>query len=358
MEKVVSASVEGMKAVVIGGGTGAPISIKALLELGVDTSAVVAMADDGGSSGLLRERTGTVPPGDIRKCLVAMAKDPDAALTRAFGFRFDYLYNHTLGNLILMALANTAGTFAEAIHACERMLEARGHVYPSTLESVVLSGTTRDNRHLSGQKNICSSVTAMDKVFLTPDQPRAYEPALAAIEDADLIVLGPGSLFTSIIPNLLVPGVTDAIHASSAHSVFLCSLADMQGETWGMDVAEHVEALLDHGMRDLLDIVVVHQRNPAFRAGNVTASFAAIDTDTSAKPSDDSPAVFTESIRPVSFNANLAARIESQGPMLVVRDLVDPVRPTWHDVKALSEVLEGVLSACHSPQKSKMSSRA
>lgn len=345
-----------MNAVVIGGGTGAPVSIKALLRLGVNTSAVVAMADDGGSSGLLRESTGTVPPGDIRKCLVAMAADPASPLARAFGFRFDYLYNHTLGNLLLMALANTTGTFAEAISVCEGLLEARGRVYPSTLESVVLSGKTRDNRYLSGQKNICASETAMEAVYLSPSDPEAYEPALAAIREADLVVLGPGSLFTSIIPNLLVPGVTDAIHASRARSVFLCSLADMQGETWGLNAAEHVEALLDHGMRDLLDVVVVHRKETSVRRGSATVSFAALDTDTPAKASRLSSAASIGSIRPVSYNEELAARIEKQGPMLLVRDLVDPIRPTWHDIEELSELLKGVLLACHSRQKSKTNS--
>ena len=346
-----------MNAVVIGGGTGAPVSIKALLRLGVNTSAVVAMADDGGSSGLLRESTGTVPPGDIRKCLVAMAADPASPLARAFGFRFDYLYNHTLGNLLLMALANTTGTFAEAISVCEDLLEARGRVYPSTLVSVVLSGKTREHRNLSGQKNNpCASETAMEAVYLSPSDPEAYEPALAAIREADLVVLGPGSLFTSIIPNLLVPGVTDAIHASRARSVFLCSLADMQGETWGLNAAEHVEALLDHGMRDLLDVVVVHRKETSVRRGSATVSFAALDTDTPAKASCLSSAASIGSIRPVSYNEELAARIEKQGPMLLVRDLsIHSTNLTWN-IEELSRVVEGSLLACHSRQKSKTNS--
>jgi uncharacterized cofD-like protein len=334
-----------LKAVVIGGGTGAPVSIRALLDLGVQTSAVVAMADDGGSTGMLREHTGMVPPGDIRKCLVAMAADPASVWTKAFKQRFSYVNDHTLGNLMLTALYEASGSFPEAIARCGQLLKARGMVYPSTLESVKLTGRTRDGKHLNGQANICASDTALATVSLEPSRPQAFEPALAALREADLIVLGPGSLFTSIIPNLLVPGVLEAIHESRGIVVFLCSLADMQGETWGLNAAELVEALLDHGMKDMLDVVVIHQVSGERSPGSVTASFAAVTADTSPPPPrGDSQTVGT--VRRVQFDRTLAQRIEERGPMLVVRNLVDPIRPTWHDVSILSEVLEGILDAC------------
>ncbi|MDR1183714.1 MAG: YvcK family protein [Coriobacteriales bacterium] len=333
-----------IRAVVIGGGTGAPVSIRALLNLGVQTSAVVAMADDGGSTGMLRDHAGIVPPGDIRKCLIAMAQDPKDTWVKAFRQRFSYVNDHTLGNLMLTALTEASGSFPEAIALCGQLLKARGMVYPSTLESVKLTGRTRDGRHINGQANICVSDTALASVSLEPSWPQAYEPALAALRRADLIVLGPGSLFTSIIPSLLVPGVLDAIRKSSGIKVFLCSLADMQGETWGLNSAELVEALLDHGMRGLLDVVVLHQQSGQRTPGSVTASFAAIDPNMAPLASDNSPA--KGSVRRVHFNQELAQRIESQGPLLVVRDLVDPLRPTWHEVSVLSEVLGGVLDAC------------
>jgi uncharacterized cofD-like protein len=334
------------KAVVIGGGTGAPVSIRALLSLGVQTSAVVAMADDGGSTGMLREHTGMVPPGDIRKCLVAMAEDSAGVWTRAFKQRFSYVNDHTLGNLMLTALYEASGSFPEAIALCGQLLGARGKVYPSTLESVKLTGRTRDGKHLSGQANICASPTALASVSLEPSCPRAFEPALAALREADLIVLGPGSLFTSIIPNLLVPGVLDAIRESAGITVFLCSLADMQGETWGLNAAELVEALLDHGMRGMLDVVVVHQASERRSPGWATARFAAVTADML----DVTPAPLG-SVRRVLFTPTLAQRIEGQGPLLVIRNLVDPIRPTWHDVVILSEVLEGILEACPSQRK-------
>jgi uncharacterized cofD-like protein len=307
------------------------------------------MADDGGSTGMLRDHAGIVPPGDIRKCLIAMAQDPKDVWVRAFRQRFSYVNDHALGNLMLTALTEASGSFPEAIALCGRPLKARGMVYPSTLESVKLTGRTRDGRHINGQANICVSDTALATVSLEPSRPQAYEPALAALREADLIVLGPGSPFTSIIPNLLVPGVLDAIRESEGIKVFLCSLADMQGETWGLNSAELVEALLDHGMRGLLDVVVLHQQSGQRAPGSVTASFAAIDPNTPLPASGGSLA--KDSLRRVLFNRELAQRIESQGPLLIVRDLVDPLRPTWHDVSVLSEVLGGVLDACPSRRR-------
>jgi uncharacterized cofD-like protein len=337
------------KAVVIGGGTGAPVSIRALLARGVQTSAVVAMADDGGSTGLLREHTGMVPPGDIRKCLVAMAADPTSIWVKAFQQRFAYVNDHTLGNLILTALSDASGSFPQAIALCGQLLEVRGMVYPSTLENIKLTGRTRDGRHLSGQAVICASDTALSSVSLEPSRPQAYEPALRALREADLIVLGPGSLFTSIIPNLLVPGVLEAIEESSALTVFLCSLADMQGETWGLNSAELVEALLDHGMRGLLDVVLVHQSSREKAPSSVTATFAAVSADSVLSAAEN--AEIASTVRRVAFNPELAARIEAQGPLLMVRDLVDPQRPTWHDIPVLSEIFEGVLHACPSRRR-------
>ena len=241
---------ERLRVVVIGGGTGAPVSIRTLLSMGLDTSAVVAMADDGGSTGILREEADVTPPGDVRKCIAAMAADPNDPLTKAFKYRFSFARNHTLGNLMLSALEDAAGSFPEAISICERLLDARGHVYPSTLDRVTLTARTRDGRSLEGQAVACHSRTALERVGLrAAHEVVPYQPALEAIREADLIVLGPGSLFTSIIPNLLVPGVVDAIRASKGSTLFVCSLADMQGETWGLTAREHVEALMDHGTR-------------------------------------------------------------------------------------------------------------
>ena len=347
-----------LRAVVIGGGTGAPVSIRTLLSMGAETSAVVAMADDGGSTGILRDKANVTPPGDIRKCICAMATDPEDPLTRAFKTRFPFADNHTLGNLMLSALEESTGAFPEAIAICERLLNARGHVYPSTLDPVSLVARTRDGRYIEGQAVACHSRCALANVQLrSPVKIVAYQPALEAIRSADLIVLGPGSLFTSIIPNLLVPGVVDAIRQSRGKVLFVCSLADMQGETWGMNAREHVSALTEHGMRGLLDFVLIHSSKPLDKAkpGEVpsyprsaeptgldrfTVGLIDADHDSSGRP-----------IRQVPVTQQDVRAIESTGAKVLVRDLVDPLRPTWHDPLSLRDSFTEVLELCRSPRR-------
>lgn len=338
-------------AVVIGGGTGAPVSLRTLLSLGIHTSAVVAMADDGGSTGILREEADVTPPGDVRKCIVAMAADPEDPLTRAFKYRFTFARNHSLGNLMLSALEDATGSFPEAIAICERLLQAKGRVYPSTLARVTLEARTRDGRTLEGQAVACHSRTALEKVRLRGEDIAAYQPALEAIAQADLIVLGPGSLFTSIIPNLLVPGVIEAIRASRGACVFVCSLADMQGETWGLTAREHYEALCEHGMRGLLDYMLVHVPEELSLETSFDEAFATAIGDqvrvwqTSEEQNEDLR------IRPVPISYQDARAIQEQGTVVISRNLVDPQRPTWHDPKALRDAFLRVLKLCRSRRR-------
>ena len=345
---------ERMRAVVIGGGTGAPVSIRTLLSMGLETSAVVAMADDGGSTGILREEADVTPPGDVRKCIAAFARNPNDPLTRAFKCRLAVARDHTLGNLMLAALEDACGSFPEAIRICERLLDAQGHVHPSTLDRVTLGARTRDGRTLSGQANACRSRTALERVWLeAADRVRPHAPALQAIREADLVVLGPGSLFTSIVPNLLVPGIVDAVRASRGRVLFVCSLADMQGETWGLTAREHVEALMDHGMRGLLDYVLVHTPVPLRPDSPATDRFNAV---TGAQPehaslSGMSDARLSGRVRPVSITYHDAMAIQQAGPVVIARNLVDPRRPTWHDPRALRDAFSGVLKLCRSRQR-------
>lgn len=342
---------ETVRAVVIGGGTGAPVSIRTLLSMGVETSAVVAMADDGGSTGALRDEADVTPPGDVRKCIAAMAADPNDPLTRAFKYRFTFANNHTLGNLLLSALEDATGSFPEAIAICEDLLHARGHVYPSTLDRVTLHARTRDGREVEGQAVASHSRTALERVELRAAVPIvAYEPALEAIREADLIVLGPGSLFTSIIPNLLVPGVVDAIRESPGAVVFVCSLADVQGETWGLTAREHLEALLDHGMEGLIDFMIVHASKPLKPEGMSTGAFAAVAGDESPRQSAASRRARKRSphTRPVFIDYQDLQAIQAEGPLVIARNLADPEHPTWHDPKALRDAFEEVLSLCRS----------
>lgn len=334
-----------IKAVVIGGGTGAPVSIRTLLSLEAEVSAVVAMADDGGSTGILREEAGVLPPGDIRKCLAAMASDDTDPLTKAFKYRFAFARNHTLGNLMLSALEDATGSFPEAIEICEDLLDAQGKVYPSTLDKVRLCAAACDGTRLDGQANASHSTTALYHVWLESDQVvQAYEPALQAIRQADLIVLGPGSLFTSIIPNLLVPGVVDAIAESKGVTLFVCSLADMQGETWGLSALEHYDALIRHGMEGLVDYMLVHSTEalrPDDTADRMARAAHIQAEDAGVVP--QAAAAAGKVVRPVLIDYEDACSIQQHGTMVLLRDLRDPLKPTWHDPNALRDAIRAVV---------------
>lgn len=336
-----------LRAVVIGGGTGAPVSIRTLLSLGIETNAVVAMADDGGSTGILREKADVTPPGDVRKCIAAFADDPYDPLVKAFKYRFSIANNHTLGNLMLAALEDACGSFPEAISICERLLNAQGHVYPSTLDHVTLRALTKDGRVLDGQAVACHSKTALESVNLCTESGAVtpYLPALRAIQGSDLIVLGPGSLFTSIIPNLLVPGVIDSIRKSHGCVVFVCSLADVQGETWGLSAKEHVQALMDHGMAGLIDYVLVHTPVALRAESPATGSFLAVSGEQPehASISDLDDARLSGKIRPVPITYQDVLKIQAKGPVVIARDLVDKDRPTWHSPEALRDAMLQVI---------------
>lgn len=338
------------KTVVIGGGTGAPVSIRTLLDMSCDVSSVVAMVDDGGSTGILRDRGGVIPPGDVRKCIGAMSANYDGIFARAFRHRFAYLDDHSLGNLIITALAEETRSFPDAIRWCELLTEARGHVYPSTLHDVTLAGMTMDEQELEGQAVIGDADCAMRYVTLSPTNAQAYPPALQQIREANLIVLGPGSLFTSIIPNLLVPGVVEAIaeardrEVDPAYTVFVCSLADMQGETWGMNCADHVDALLRHGMRDLLDIALIHRN--AESSPMHSGIFPELTDYSDSRTQTRGRRI--GQMRHVTVNETLIEQIRAMGVQPMVRDLVDVKRPTWHSRDALAKAFQEVLVACHS----------
>lgn len=333
-----------LRAVVVGGGTGAPVSIRTLVNFGVETSAVVAMADDGGSTGILREKAGMTPPGDVRKCLSAFARDADDPLTRAFRSRFEFADNHTLGNLMLSALEDACGSFPEAIAVCERLLDAQGHVLPSTLDRVTLVAQTRDGRTIEGQAVACHSRTALSRVELhAPASIVPFPPALEALRKADAIVLGPGSLFTSIIPNLLVPGIVDAIRASKATVIFVCSLADMQGETRGMTALEHYDALCAHGADGLVDFMLVH--DAASSGASRRFARAAAYSDAVGEGESEVP------VRPVRFTDEDVCAIEARGTHVMIRDFADADHPTWHEPHALHEAFREVLTTCRSRRK-------
>lgn len=350
-----------IKAVSMGGGTGQPNTIRALMRLGCFVTAVVSMVDDGGSTGILREKAGVVPPGDIRKCLVAMADPSREELARSFQHRFSFADNHSLGNLMLVSLAQEAGSFEKAIEICTSLLHCAGRVMPSTLDNITLAGVARDGITYDGEALLGTGTAALERVWLHPGDPVAYGPAVDAILDADLVVLGPGSLFTSVIPNVLVPGIHQALLDTRATRVYVCSLADMQGETWGLNVREHVEALLSCGLEGAVDALLVHRPSTQERGGVATRSFTALTQEMiqedrlrraamlgTSSPQHPAPGWH---LRPVAVNDDDLRCLQERIHTVLVRDFADPTFPTWHDLGKLADALQGVMGACRSPHQ-------
>jgi uncharacterized cofD-like protein len=259
----------------IGGGHGLSATLAAALRYASDVSAVVTVADDGGSSGRLTSALGIPPPGDIRNCLVALAQD--SALARLYQHRFSGgpLEGHAVGNIVIAALAEQTGDFAEAVSEAGRILGARGSVHPATEEVVSLMANV-GGRVVRGQVAVAQATGAIQALHLEPPQPDANARAIAAILEADQVVLGPGSLFTSLIATLLVPGVGQALRDTEAQRVFVCNARVQMGETRRLDAAGHVAALFSHVGPKAADVVVVQV--PELPDGGVTVSRAALDT--------------------------------------------------------------------------------
>ena len=247
-----------MRVVGIGGGHGLAATLRAARLYADDISAVVTVADDGGSSGRLTREMGIPPPGDIRNCLVALSDDGD--LARLFQFRFDQglLTGHALGNLVIAALTNELGDFGAAVAMAGRLIGARGSVYPATTGLVEL-GARVEGGAVEGQVAVAQTKAPIERVYLTPEDPAAYQPAVDAILHADQVVLGPGSLFTSLIATLLVPGIRDALQRTDAHKVFVCNNRMQKGETEGMHASAHLEALRAHAGERCVDAVIVQK---------------------------------------------------------------------------------------------------
>lgn len=312
---------QGRRAVAIGGGTGLPQVLRCLLDLDFEPTAVVTMADDGGSSGVLRRQLGMLPPGDLRNCLVALSDNDESAMARVFQYRFaegEGLAGHAVGNLIIAALADITGDFASAIDVASQALGVRGRVLPATLEDVLLHGIDRSGSEVFGQSLLARNDVAVERVFLEPENPPAYEPVLDAISKADIIVIGPGSLYTSLIPNFLIDGVAEAVRASSAKRVYVCNVANLRGETHGLDAADHVRALLDHGLEGAVDVAMVHVPSNSL--------------------CDDVAAV-----EPVVASPEVIERIRAMGVEPLLADLADPQAPSHHARLPLAQALEEVL---------------
>lgn len=251
-----------LRIVAVGGGTGLSTLLRGLKQHPVDITAIVTVGDDGGSSGRLRSEFNMLPPGDIRNCLLALA-DVEPLMGELFQYRFNggsSLEGHSFGNLFITALTQVTGSFEKAIVESSRVLNVRGQVLPSTLEDIVVCGEMTDGRVIRGESNITETHATIQRIFLDPANPPAYDPAIVALLSADLIVLGPGSLYTSVLPNLLVPGIEHALRCSPARKVYVCNVATQHGETDNFGVVEHVEALLRHVDGPVVDCVLANAK--------------------------------------------------------------------------------------------------
>ncbi len=256
-------SITGPAVVVIGGGTGLSTLLRGLKELTANITAVVTVADDGGSSGRLRRELGILPPGDIRNCLVALARD-ESLLSRLFQYRFEEgpLSGHSFGNLFLAALSKVTDDFEEAVRLSSRILATRGRVLPASPDLVTLRAELADGSQEEGQASISNSAQSCRRIWLEPENAHATDAALRAIAAADIIVIGPGSLFTSIIPNLLIREITLALKEAVCPRLFICNVMTQPGETLGFTASDHLEALLTHASPGIIDMVVVNNTAP------------------------------------------------------------------------------------------------
>ena len=249
---------QGPRVVAIGGGTGLATLLRGLKTYTSNITAIVTVTDDGGSSGRLRDELGLPPPGDIRNCLVALA-DTEPLMEGLFQHRFargSSLEGHSFGNLFIAAMAEVSGDFEQAVRESSRVLAVRGRVLPSTKSTAVLHAEFTDGSRTSGESAIRAGGKAIARVSLSLPDPEPLADSLAAIADADLIVLGPGSVYTSIVPNLLVKGIAAAIAASPALVVYVVNIMTEHGETDGYGVAEHLEAVHQHAGQPIVDVVV------------------------------------------------------------------------------------------------------
>jgi uncharacterized cofD-like protein len=258
----------GPKIVVIGGGTGLSTLLRGLKTYSANITAIVTVADDGGSSGRLRQEFGVLPPGDIRNCLAALA-DEEKLLTELFQYRFkagDGLTGHSFGNLFLTAMSDITGDLERGVAASSKVLAIRGQVLPATLSDVRLWAELADGRRIEGESKITEAGGTIVKIGCIPANPPGLPAAIKAIKEANYIIMGPGSLYTSVIPNLLVPEIADAIAASEAPRIYICNIMTQPGETQGYTVADHIRAIDAACGRPLFNAVLVHKKSPTERA--------------------------------------------------------------------------------------------
>lgn len=255
----------GPKIVAVGGGTGLSMLLRGIKNITNNITAVVTVGDDGGSSGRLREDMGILPPGDIRNCIAALADDENL-ITKLFQYRFksgEGLEGHSFGNLFLTALCAITGDMVRAVKESSNVLSIRGRVLPSTLDDMKLVAEMEDGRIIHGESNIPEAHGKIKRLFTDPSHCHALEDVITAIKDADLIILGPGSLYTSVIPNLLIEEIAQEIAKSQAKKIYVCNIMTQPGETDNYSASDHVRALMQHAnSKNIIDAVLVNDFIP------------------------------------------------------------------------------------------------
>jgi uncharacterized cofD-like protein len=307
--------------VVIGGGTGLSVLLKGLKKYTSRLTAIVTVTDDGGSSGRLRAEMGVLPPGDIRNCLVALA-ETETLMDKVFQHRFQAgngLQGHTLGNLLLVAMSEIAGGFISAIQEVSKVLAVRGVVLPATLEPVVLAATMENGSTVVGETRIREHEGKIERISLVPDQCLPVPETLKAIQEADAIILGPGSLYTSIIPNLLVKGVAESLTEAKAPIIYVSNIMTEKGETDGFTAADHLQAIQRHLNQQLIDYVIVNS--------------GVIDEDRLSRYRQEKAIPVLPAYE----------EIQAMGIKIIKRDLVSDDDVAWHDSDKLARAVLALL---------------
>ena len=302
--------------VVIGGGTGLSVLLKGLKQYTSRITAMVTVSDDGGSSGRLRSELGVLPPGDIRNCLVALA-ETETLMNKVFQHRFlqgGSLQGHNLGNLLLVAMTEITGDFILAIREVSKVLAVRGKVLPATLEPVILGGIMADGNQVIGETAIRDYPASINEVYLIPECGPLPE-TLQAINEADAIIIGPGSLYTSIIPNLLVKGVIEAIADSKAPKFYISNIMTEEGETDNFTAADHLRVIQKHTGKQIIDYAVVNSGK--------------LDEERLKR-------YIEEKAVPVRSSSDEIAKM---GINIIERDLVSDTEVAWHDADKLAWVI-------------------
>lgn len=313
---------QGPKIVVIGGGTGLSVLLHGIKEYTSNITAVVTVADDGGSSGRLRQQFDIVAPGDIRNCLVALANE-ETMMRELFQYRFGKdteFSGHSFGNLFITAMTQVTGDFERAVKESSKVLSIRGRVLPSTLEKVTLAAEHKDGRTTEGEAKIPKTGSPIKKIFIRPTHAPAAPDAVRAIQEAELIILGPGSLYTSIIPNLLIKEILDAVVAATVSKIYVCNIMTQPGETDGFKASDHVRELVSHTHPKVLDTCIV---NVGRIPGAVQQKYA------------------RENSIPVTADG---ATIQDFGYGIIEEDLVSVSDLVRHDANKLARIIAGLLN--------------